>query len=153
MSLPLLQHHPTKDQWLSSWAAGSLCDLRSTKSASPYALSIQRIYIHKIIHHKHDWCPSNFYFYTNTGEVMAGFPHFFMSACSWCSTHKKASMARCWVNTPPRGFRRARGTWGPYRWAAEMVKLCVNTSHGTNWQMTAMMWRFIHQWEKNQFTT
>ena len=52
-------------------------------------------------------------------------------------------MARCWVNTPPRGFRRARGTWGPYRWAAEMVKQCGDTNHGTNWQMTAMMWRLI----------
>ena len=40
-------------------------------------------------------------------------------------------MARCWVNTPPRGLRRARGTWGPWRWAAEMVKLCGDRTQFT----------------------
>ncbi len=84
--------------------------------------------------------------------MKAGFWCFFshFSACSY----PKAFMARCWVNTPPRGFRRARGTWRPWRWAAEMVKLRGDRTQFTIewWQISNVPFEMFHSWISWLFT-
>ena len=115
------------------------------------AIDSAHLYINK---NKYDWCPFNicYHYYTSTSEVTAGLPHFLCLPAIDDQPIRRQSMARCWVNTPPRGFRRARGTWGPYRWAAEMVKPCGDTNHGTNWQIDSYDVEIYSPMNKNQFT-